>query len=207
MTRYHSEIRQARSDLRHTAILEAAMAEFSDRGYHEASMDAVARRAGVAKGSIYTHFQSKKDLFLSVVAWGEAQLRNRLYELNEQNLPLRQKLPCVAKAYLDFIDKRDALFTVVFLEKLNFHTTLREQFFRQFNEGIAFLEQDMKKGIEEGIVRNGDPHLMAVMIQGIVNSLYFDYRNNTSGATIDTYLAAAIDMIDNAVFVNKGENA
>ncbi len=44
-------------------ILEAANKVFAERGYHEATMDDVAKRLGVSKGAIYLYFPSKEDLF------------------------------------------------------------------------------------------------------------------------------------------------
>lgn len=49
-------------------IAEAAFALFAERGYAEVRMDAVADRAGVAKGTVYLHFESKEALFRAVVA-------------------------------------------------------------------------------------------------------------------------------------------
>ncbi len=44
-------------------ILDAANKVFAERGYHEATMDDIARRLGVSKGAIYLYFSSKEDLF------------------------------------------------------------------------------------------------------------------------------------------------
>jgi AcrR family transcriptional regulator len=44
-------------------ILEAANKVFAERGYHEATMDDIAKHLGVSKGAIYLYFPSKEDLF------------------------------------------------------------------------------------------------------------------------------------------------
>jgi AcrR family transcriptional regulator len=48
-------------------ILDAALAGFSARGYHETSVDDIAARAGLSKGAIYWHFAGKRELFLALV--------------------------------------------------------------------------------------------------------------------------------------------
>ena len=48
-------------------ILDAALACFSARGYHETSVDDIATRAGLSKGAIYWHFEGKRELFLALV--------------------------------------------------------------------------------------------------------------------------------------------
>ncbi len=48
-------------------ILQAALTCFARAGYHKTSMDDIVREAGVSKGGIYTHFESKKAIFLALL--------------------------------------------------------------------------------------------------------------------------------------------
>ncbi|MGZ8364620.1 MAG: TetR/AcrR family transcriptional regulator [Caulobacteraceae bacterium] len=48
-------------------ILEAAEAEFGERGFHEAAVSGITQRAGVALGSFYTYFNSKEELYRALV--------------------------------------------------------------------------------------------------------------------------------------------
>ena len=50
-----------------TALLEAAMEVFAQRGYRDASVDEIAERAGYSKGAIYFHFSGKDDLFFALL--------------------------------------------------------------------------------------------------------------------------------------------
>jgi AcrR family transcriptional regulator len=52
---------------RREAILDAALAEFSARGFAAARLDDIAGRAGVAKGTLYLYFRDKKTLFKELV--------------------------------------------------------------------------------------------------------------------------------------------
>jgi AcrR family transcriptional regulator len=57
----------ASPEARRAAILAAALEEFTARGYEGARLDDVAKRAGVAKGTIYLHFADKEALFQELV--------------------------------------------------------------------------------------------------------------------------------------------
>src|SRR5690348_3843549 len=59
--------RQERSSERRHAILAAALDEFSQAGFAAARLDDVAKRAGVAKGTIYLYFRDKESLFQEIV--------------------------------------------------------------------------------------------------------------------------------------------
>src|ERR671932_153376 len=52
---------------RRTEILEAARAEFADRGFEGASTDTIARRAGISQPYLFRLFGTKKDLFIASV--------------------------------------------------------------------------------------------------------------------------------------------
>ena len=56
-------------------LLEAALIEFSKRGYDKASLDEVAAIAGFSKGAIYSNFTNKEGLFLSLM---DQQIRERI---------------------------------------------------------------------------------------------------------------------------------
>lgn len=54
---------------RRTHILTAALTCFARTGYHQTTIDDISREAGLSKGSIYVHFESKKELFLAIFDW------------------------------------------------------------------------------------------------------------------------------------------
>lgn len=57
------------------AILDAAAAEFGERGFHDASISGITRRAGVALGSFYTYFEGKDVVFRALVRDLSEQVR------------------------------------------------------------------------------------------------------------------------------------
>ncbi len=60
------------------AILDAAAGEFGEKGFHEASISGITRRAGVALGSFYTYFDSKDAVFRALVRHMSEQVRDHV---------------------------------------------------------------------------------------------------------------------------------
>jgi AcrR family transcriptional regulator len=60
-------------------ILEAANKVFAEKGYHEATMDDIAKRLGVSKGAIYLYFPSKEDLFEAMCKTAPQAFKEILY--------------------------------------------------------------------------------------------------------------------------------
>ena len=60
-------------------ILNAANKVFAEKGYHEATMEDIAKRLGVSKGAIYLYFSSKEDLFEAMVKTAPQAFKEILY--------------------------------------------------------------------------------------------------------------------------------
>ncbi len=60
------------------ALLDAAAAEFGEKGFHEGSISGITRRAGVALGSFYTYFDSKDAIFRALVRDMSEQVRDHV---------------------------------------------------------------------------------------------------------------------------------
>jgi AcrR family transcriptional regulator len=73
---------------RRDAILAAALDEFSARGFEAARLDDVARRAGVAKGTIYLYFRDKETLFQELVRAMLTPVIGTVEAMGEADLPL-----------------------------------------------------------------------------------------------------------------------
>ncbi|UUO02816.1 TetR/AcrR family transcriptional regulator [Mycolicibacterium novocastrense] len=71
---------------RRAAVIEAAEAEFGAHGYSQGSLNVIARRAGVAKGSLFQYFADKRDLYAYIADLGSQRVRayieDRIRELD-----------------------------------------------------------------------------------------------------------------------------
>ncbi|MGB8619566.1 MAG: TetR/AcrR family transcriptional regulator, partial [Pseudolabrys sp.] len=83
-----SASRKTRSAERRDAILSAALDEFSTRGFEAARLDDVARRAGIAKGTIYLYFRDKESLFQELIRTMLTPLVGTIEALGEADMPV-----------------------------------------------------------------------------------------------------------------------
>src|SRR6202140_6018793 len=68
--------RQEREEL----ILQAAEEVLAEKGYYETSVDEIAARVGIAKGTVYLHFPSKEDLVIAIVM---REIKHLIAEIEE----------------------------------------------------------------------------------------------------------------------------
>jgi AcrR family transcriptional regulator len=73
-------LREAQKQFTHDRLVEAAVAEFCDRGYRATTIDDIAARAGTTRATFYNHFKTKSDIIAELME-GESAFRPRWDEL------------------------------------------------------------------------------------------------------------------------------
>jgi AcrR family transcriptional regulator len=91
---------RARAAAARERIVSAALEQLADGGYASASMAAVARRAGVATGSVYRHFPSKGDLFAEAFRRAAQREVDVLVSMTDLHEPVAQRLAAWVEAFV-----------------------------------------------------------------------------------------------------------
>ncbi|HWX86908.1 MAG TPA: TetR/AcrR family transcriptional regulator [Solirubrobacteraceae bacterium] len=105
------------AELRGTArarILDAALAEFHDRGYAGTSLQAVAKRAGLTKGAVYWSFRDKQDLFLALVHERLDLPAEALMRLTADAPSDVETAPLVSKGMAELVRTQPAVLSLLF---------------------------------------------------------------------------------------------
>jgi AcrR family transcriptional regulator len=96
--------RSSAREVRRQRILESASHVFAENDYLAVSMEAVARRAAVSRGTVYNYFGSKERLYRKVLAQRFGQLVTRLEELLADNRdPVKDLERCVVQPFYFFV--------------------------------------------------------------------------------------------------------
>src|SRR6266550_3600087 len=94
--------RATRAAERRQAILEAALDEFVARGFAATRLDDVAKRAGVAKGTIYLHFKDKESMFEELIRTAIVPMISRLWGTPPQpGASVRDMVEGFAKTFIE----------------------------------------------------------------------------------------------------------
>jgi AcrR family transcriptional regulator len=171
--------RAQKSAARREAILAAALDEFSARGFAAARLEDVARRAGVAKGTIYLHFANKEALFQELVRTMLGPLVATLDQLRATDLPMRTVVERFADLFVTGIygtRRRDVVHLVI-SEGARF-PKLAEFYYREVVErGMAAMRSLLERAIARGEIRHTElarfpqlvaaPGLVAIIWRGL----------------------------------------
>ncbi len=93
---------------RRDALIDAAVHEFAQTGFHGTPVDRIARRVGVAQPYVFSLFHSKRDLFLAAVERGFAQVSELMTRAHDEfdpsiALPDTDALTAMGKAYVEML--------------------------------------------------------------------------------------------------------
>lgn len=91
---------------RERLILQAAEEVLMEKGYYEASIDEIAARVGIAKGTVYLHFPSKEDLVLAIFQRDMQQILQSIDAMISSELTARTKLETVQQFMFEGIFHR-----------------------------------------------------------------------------------------------------
>jgi len=148
---------QRRKDARPQEILDAALSLFAEKGFAATRMDDIASRAGVTKGTIYLYFQSKEEVFKSLV---RESIGTTLSSVIENAGAFEGSARALLKLVLRTVGRfmltsdRIVLPKIVLAEAGNFPELVR--FYRSeiIEKGLALLSSVFARGIASGEFRS-----------------------------------------------------
>ncbi len=137
-------------------IIQAAVDEFLENGYDAASMEAIAKRAGVSKGGLYHHFRRKSDILL----YANQKLHEPISEIRlaaEQNTSAAAGLAWYIRSYLEYWHgrKRELVFYSLSMAKMLDSPELCQMYAEYMENFIDYLMRLFEKGIASGELK---PH-------------------------------------------------
>lgn len=141
---------------RRDAILAAALDEFSARGYAATRLDDVAKRAGVAKGTIYLHFRDKEMLFQELIRSELSPIIEALESAPALDVPLRMAVEMLTSRFVRevFGTNRKDIIRLVLIEGRRF-PKVAEFYYREIvARAMAAMRKLIARAIERGEIEN-----------------------------------------------------
>jgi len=108
-------------------VVAAALEVFSHAGYHSASMDDIADRAGVSKPVLYQHFPSKLELYLAILDSGIEDLLAAARSALDSTTDNAMRVRNTVDAYFDFVADPASAFRIVFESDLSNEGSVRDR--------------------------------------------------------------------------------
>src|SRR5574341_1030071 len=142
---------------RRDAILAAARDLFFEHGIHRTTVDDVATRAEVAKGTVYLYFESKETILAHLLLEGLDALGESLEEAFAESVPLsaETRLRRLAAAYLQFFQNENEYFRLMMaFDRGQFQESVTPEVYHQILmrsvRGLRWVVRAVEQGIADG---------------------------------------------------------
>jgi AcrR family transcriptional regulator len=182
-------------------IIEGARAVFLAQGFDAASMNDIARAAGVSKGTLYVYFRHKEQLFEAIVEQEcEAQAEG-IFELDSDDHDVEAVLTRLGFAYVRFLcrpEKASAIRTVIAI------ADRMPELGRKFYEsgpakGIAKLAAYIAAQVEAGVLVVNDCEVAAAQLMEayqamLFKSMVFNFAGEPSAAQLERVVPIAVKV-------------
>lgn len=157
-------ITKAEQTRRH--ILDKAREVFSRKGYFQASMEEICSHAGVSKGSVYYHFTSKQELFLSILERYSEEWLAKWREKAAGVSDARERLLALAEHFALDLDSPLMNAAQEFAGSESAKPEVREQLMKMNASYIPVVREIVEDGIASGKFRKEDPDFLTLTVFG-----------------------------------------
>ncbi|SNT52951.1 transcriptional regulator, TetR family [Bacillus sp. OK838] len=159
-------------------ILEAATKSFSLFGYKATTMDQVAKIANVGKGTIYTFYKNKEELFKEIVQRMIEEMKYEAEQSLDEQLSFFENLHRAVYRILEFRQEHQ-LSLKLLQEEREIGTPAVQEMINEMEEAIvSYIKEKLKIAIDKGYIQPCDPEITAFLMLKMYLALIFDWERN-----------------------------
>ncbi|WP_030203590.1 TetR/AcrR family transcriptional regulator [Streptomyces sp. NRRL S-87] len=171
-------------------LYEAAVTLIAEQGFSATTVDEIAERAGVAKGTVYYNFASKTVLFEELLRHGvgllTASLRSAAEEVRRRGGGSVEALDAMIRAGLVFIDAYPAFTQLYVAELWRTNRSWQPTLMVVRGEAVAVVESVLREGVERGeLSAEIDVQLTAAALVGMVLVAALDWQSFQRERSLD----------------------
>ena len=178
-------------------ILDAAFAVFIDKGYAETTMDDIVHKSNMSKGAIYHYYNSKKELFLSLIDHWEVYSFPDFYSKGNDEKKASEVLMNLAEVVLDVFNNKKHVFLaeIEFWALSNKDTDVKKKSRILYGKLLYLFELILKKGIREKEFKKMDTKVVAMTILTSLQGINWFCLYEDTQVSAEDYLKTSMAML------------
>jgi AcrR family transcriptional regulator len=160
---------------RRAQILIAARDVFSKRGYHQTSIDDIVAEAGVARGTYYLYFADKRAVLVALIDRFAAQLSMAIQRIttDDPRRPVADQVRDNIRAILNVCLRERSMTKILFTDAAGVDSDFNRKLSIFYDTVVQLLTESLKDGQALGIVRDGEPRVLAYLTIGALKELLY----------------------------------
>jgi len=200
---------------RRKLILDVAEEIITSLGFESTTMGLIADKAGVGKGTLYLHFDSKASIYLAICERGSRLLNEKMASVLAMDLSGMEMIKMLGNLYLNFVKESPQYFYAFnFYESTMADDKLRAselagQCEQNAKNGLTYIVRALQVGMQDGSIDNSfDPKQLGIMIwgasRGIVSMAFLKEQGHNNllddaDVSLDTMVNGLIQLIGRGI--------
>ncbi len=172
------------------AILDAAAAEFGERGFHDTGITQITQRAGVALGTFYTYFDSKEEVFRALVRDLSAQVRETVGPQLARSDHYFEAERIGRQAFFEFVTEHKEIYRII--DEAEFVDP--DDYRNHYTSNADHIRKRLEAAVARGEARSCDTEVTAWALMGMNVFLGLRFGVWAKDRTPEQ-LAAAVDSL------------
>ncbi|NLM05450.1 MAG: TetR/AcrR family transcriptional regulator [Tissierellia bacterium] len=175
--KYSTELFEKLNDEKKDRVIQAAIKEFSEKGFENANTNKIAKLANISVGSLFKYFRSKNDLFLYIVEIATSELEKQVGRILDQDKAFFDTVEDMLILICEYSKNNKALIRLYHEMTSIGQASLATKVVTSFENLAGSHYQNMVKEAQEkgGLRDDLDPAVVAFTLDNIFVSLQFSY--------------------------------
>lgn len=158
-------------DSKREVILKASLEVFTSCGFHEATMDEIASKSGVAKGTLYRYFESKEDLLEQLLAETTVKIVNRFAGVFSGTEDVLEQIQFFIEGWVLFIEENHVLYRLIQAEGTKLRGGNQTTFYESLILSLPMIKERVVSMDGEAKLKEVSFHTVVYGIFGFVDGV------------------------------------
>jgi len=191
-----------------SSIIDAALQVFGEKGYYNATIAEIARRASVSEATIYEHFGSKEDLLFAI----PGEITSTAVEFLEGMAPYikgaENRIRAIIYGYYNLYRDNPNYSSLVLLDLKHNRNFMETESYQTVRKSAGMILTAIQEGVDSGEFRDDiDPQLFRSMLLGTIEHIFFRWHLMGRKEELDNFVDPMIDIIMDGVRREKEPGA
>jgi len=152
-------------------ILDAALDVFSNKGYHDASVDEIVEQSQTSKGSVYFHFPNKQRLFLALLDKFADLLERRIVEAISHEKEGVARVSAALEAFMTTFSGYRPLAKILLIQAVGLGNVFEEKRLQVYDRFAVLIKTYLDQAVRVGDIPPQDTEIIAVAWMGAINEV------------------------------------
>ncbi len=185
--------------LRKEQIKNAAIKLFSEKGFHNTSMQDIASAAGLGKGTLYWYWESKEELAFSLVSDMLSAFLGLIERTRDKDGSVIDRLRILARDISELYELEKDYCRLLLKFRADRHYTFRSDYIDKvmihYNRMRSAISDLLRQGVESGEFVDIDREHFAIVILGMVEGLELEWLENEDTFSMQRGLDTILDLL------------